>query len=180
MTTKGSNGNGGQDKYPPPLPLIPEKVEALDDQKVIFKLLSNPADANSTKYSFSVNLLNGGESLRTAISLHRNLLKVLAGLALVDGESQAAICRQLLKGQALSCFDAAFADSRAEAWEVAREAARNTERANVSSTPASINAAAAAASGVSPGSFWEQRQAFWSSKPELFSAFQCFVASSGK
>ena len=90
MTTKGSNGNGGWDKYPPPLPLIPEKDEALDDQKVIFKLLSNPADANWTKYSFSVHLLNGSESLWTTISLH--LLKVLSRLALVDGESQAAIC----------------------------------------------------------------------------------------
>ena len=91
------------------LPLVPLSEEKLtSDNSVQFQLLSTPTDPDSPKYKFSVRILNGSESVRTAIKWFRDTRKVITGLNITDYEPTVAMCKTMLTETALTSFNAAI------------------------------------------------------------------------
>ena len=97
------------DKGPeiPILPLVPEdgEYDEEDGSKCgSFKLLSNPADAASAKYSFRMGYADGSQSVRFHIQWAKNVLKVLRGLAITTGPNQLQMVNQMCLGDVLTSF----------------------------------------------------------------------------
>ena len=61
----------------PPLPLVPEEGEYNNDSSKMgsFKLLSNPMDANSVPYKFTMGCADGTQSIRYHIQWVKNVNK---------------------------------------------------------------------------------------------------------
>lgn len=76
-----------------------------------FKLLTNPADANSSKYEAKIRILTGNEQLRTTIKWTKEVQRILSGLNLQDVANKHTIIRELLRGLALTAYN-----SSREAW----------------------------------------------------------------
>ena len=78
----------GKDHYAnkaevPILSLVPEEGEYDEDDHSktgTFKLLSNPADVDSAKYTFSIGYDVGTQSVRFHIQWKKNVEKVLRGM----------------------------------------------------------------------------------------------------
>jgi hypothetical protein len=87
----------------PPLSLIPddEELEESDTtKKISFKLYTNPNDTDhSPKYSFSVAIADGSQSIRFQIKWADNVKKILRGLNVTEGDGAHEIVQQLCMGQ---------------------------------------------------------------------------------
>ncbi len=92
-----------------PLPLVREEDSILntkDTTKVgTFKLLTNPTDTASPKYSFAMPYIDGTEGLRPVIQWVLNTRKVLAGLNITLGPPQVTLVNELCKGSANTAFN---------------------------------------------------------------------------
>lgn len=95
----------GWSNQPPPLSLVPAKVEKKGNTACAsFKLRTTPADADSTKYSFTMNYLTGDEDVRAAIQFTKDAGQVITGLNITTGNAANTLVEQLLRGTALSAY----------------------------------------------------------------------------
>ena len=92
----------------PILPLVVD--ESIDKPKSedmrSFKLLTNPADNTSAKYEMKIRTINGTEQLRTVIKWTKDVHRILAGLNLQNVANKHTIVRELLRGTALTVYNA--------------------------------------------------------------------------
>ena len=90
------------------LPLVPEPttVHKKEDLAQV-DLLSDPADANSTKVKFAFKILKGGngETARDVIQWFINVERAFAGLNSNDGQLRYQMIQQFAAGSALSGFN---------------------------------------------------------------------------
>jgi hypothetical protein len=130
MTKVATPTRNGWSNQPPPLSLVPAKPEKKDDTKTAsFKLRTNPADADSDKYQFTMNYLTGDEDVRTAIQFVKDFLKVCGGLNITTGDAANNLAEELLRGTAASAYRKGIL--------VQRHAQRNSlEHAAVQASPA--------------------------------------------
>lgn len=100
-TVKGMERNSRETSEVPPLPLIPDDDE-LDEERGCktgsFKLLSDPTDVNSAKYSFTMAYADGTQSIRFHIQWMKNVRIVLTGMNIATGTAQAMMVKQLCSG----------------------------------------------------------------------------------
>lgn len=92
----------------PILSLIPETENDEDGEDrtstVQFKLKSNPADADSPKYTMTMGYCDGSQSIRFHLKWYQNVNIVLRGLGVTTGPEQATLIEQMCKGTVLSGF----------------------------------------------------------------------------
>ena len=90
----------------PPLPLVPEEGEYNDDSSKTgsFKLLSNPTDAISAAYKFTMGYANGTQSICYHIQWVKNVNKVLTGMNITVGIAQQSWVEQLCSGPVLTAL----------------------------------------------------------------------------
>ena len=101
----------------PILSLIPEEGEydEEDPSKMgSFKLLSDPNDANSSKYIFRMGFPDGSQSIRFHIQWKLNVGKVLRGMRITTGPTQESMVEQMCHGPVLSAFRAHVLKLRSE------------------------------------------------------------------
>ena len=116
----------GNRKVKPILPLVPEEedLEHGDSTKVAtFKLRTVPADADSAKYSFAIQIMDGTCSVRQAINWYNRTKKLFRGLAIADCEAKDNLIKELVKDAPLAAYTAAVTSRRALAWAQAKDAA---------------------------------------------------------
>jgi hypothetical protein len=92
----------------PILSLVPEEDEYDEDDRTktgSFKLFSNPGDATSPKYSFTMGYVDGTQSIRAHIKWAKNVKKVLRGMTIVPGPAQYEMVQQMASGEVLSTFN---------------------------------------------------------------------------
>jgi len=124
----------------PILPLVVD--ESIDKPKSedmrSFKLLTNPADNTSAKYEMKIRTINGTEQLRTVIKWTKDVHRILAGLNLQNVANKHTIVRELLRGTALTVYNA----SRDQCLTAARTLAADTAYTNTAGDDAAKSAAA--------------------------------------
>ena len=89
------------------LPLVPEEdsLEYEDSTKCAsFKLRTNPADADSPKFSFTILIIDGTKTPRQAIEWYTKVNKIFAGLNITTAGAKHALIQELSKGSALSGY----------------------------------------------------------------------------
>ena len=128
------------------LPLIDEKPDARKKESCAFKLLADPADAASAKHTFTVNEVDGSETVRQMIQFKADLEKVLfgtgAGAAIAN---TMATSKRLMKHTALTQHVTGAETARTARWVAAQNAARDAfAAANAGATAAQIEAHIAA------------------------------------
>jgi len=92
----------------PMLPLVPEPTTVLKKEDLTqVDLLSDPADANSTKVKFPFKILKGGngETARHVIQWFINVERAFAGLNSNNGQLRYQMLQQFACGSALSGFN---------------------------------------------------------------------------
>ena len=112
----------------PPLPLVP--VEKTEEETCTYKLLSNPTDANSSKYSFTMAVLDGTNDVRECIQFLKNMIRVFKGLGMgmnagAEVEARANLTERMLRGTALAAFQKKYALMKAEGLNAAQVTALN-------------------------------------------------------
>ena len=118
----------GNRKVKPILPLVPEEdnLEYEDSTKVsTFKLRTVPSDADSAKYSFAIQIMDGTRSVRQAINWYNRTKKLFRGLDLTDCEAKDNLIKELVKDAPLAAYTAAITSQRALAWANAKDAAES-------------------------------------------------------
>ena len=77
-------------KEKPPLPLVPEEGEYDNDSSKTgsFKLLSDPTDANSAAYKFTMGYADGTQSICYHIQWVKNVNKVLTSMNITTSIAQ--------------------------------------------------------------------------------------------
>jgi hypothetical protein len=111
-------GNNKDSKEVPPLSLIPDesKIEQKDKAKrAQFKLLSDPTDTTSQKYSFTMNYADGNQSIRFQIKWVQDVLKVLRGMNITTPAAQHEMIQQLCSGRVLTQYNESIMTARNEA-----------------------------------------------------------------
>jgi len=92
----------------PALPLVPEPTTVLKKEDLVqVDLLSDPADANSTKVKFAFKILKGGngETTRDVIQWFINVERAFTGLNSNNGQLCYQMLQQFASGSALSGFN---------------------------------------------------------------------------
>ena len=86
--------------------MVPEEGEYDDDSSKTgsFKLLSNPTDANSAAYKFTMGYADGTQSIRYHIKWVKNVNKVLTSMNITTGVAQRSMVEQLCSGPVLTAF----------------------------------------------------------------------------
>ena len=98
--------NGGTQKQPPPLSLVPEEPSEEDETKLAkFKLRTEPTDADSPTYYFSMMKCDGSGNLRSGIRFMTDIQKVNTGMNVTTATGQIAMYRQMLSGEGLNQFN---------------------------------------------------------------------------
>ena len=104
----------------PPLPLVPEETmeySSKDSTKCgSFKLLLNPSDTTSTKYTFTMSYVDGSQSIRAHLKWLENVSKLLSDMELTTGPAQHNMILQLCQGQANSAYNERAVGLREERW----------------------------------------------------------------
>jgi len=125
----------GNSSKKPVLPLVPEPIKSVKKEDLAaVNCCSDPADHNSTQVKFSFKGLDGDhETPRENLQWRRNVERALTGLNLnANGSSSYNMCKQFMRGSALSSFivktGTVLADKKAEAV-VACETARDNDPA---------------------------------------------------
>ena len=93
-TVKGMERNSRETSNAevPPLPLVPDENELDEDRGCktgSFKLLSDPTDVGSSKYSFTMAYADGTQSIRFHLQWAKNVNIILQGMNIVNGPAQA-------------------------------------------------------------------------------------------
>jgi hypothetical protein len=112
-------GNNKDSKEVPPLSLVPDEseIEQKDEaKKAQFKLLSDPTDTTSSKYSFTMNYADGSQSIRFQIKWVQDVQKILRGMNITTPAAQHEMIQQLCSGRVLTQYN--------ESIMVARNAAK--------------------------------------------------------
>jgi hypothetical protein len=94
-------GNNKDSKEVPPLSLVPDEseIEQKDEaKKAQFKLLSDPTDTASQKYSFTMNYADGNQSIRFQIKWVQDVQKILRGMNITTPAAQHEMIQQLCSG----------------------------------------------------------------------------------
>ena len=112
------------------LPLVPED-DALDyeDRTKVssFKLRTDPANADSPKYSFSIAILDGTSTPRQGIVWTNKVTKIFTGLNITTPEGRHNLLQELVKGAPLAGYTAyvtsAINQLHAQAMDAAADAA---------------------------------------------------------
>ena len=136
MTNSHSKMDDGFGRIPkknqPPLPLVPK--DRVSEESCSYKLRSVPTDADSSKYSFTMSVLEGSEETpaRAALTFYKDMHRVFDGLGMganpgADIESRANLTTRMLRGNALAAFTKAYADAKALGLETAQQAAEDAE-----------------------------------------------------
>jgi len=113
----------------PVLPLVPEPIKSVKKEDLAtVNLCSNPADHDSTQVKFSFKGLDGDhETPSEILEWRRNVDRALTGLDLnANGLSNCNMCKQFMRGSALSSFIAkagtVLVDKKAEAIAMGKTA----------------------------------------------------------
>ena len=93
-------------KQPPILPLVLEEIDKETRTYVSHSLRTIPADADSPTYKMQTLVMEGTETVREIIGHPANIRKVLTGLNVDAIANKLTITRTLLKGNALTQFNA--------------------------------------------------------------------------
>jgi hypothetical protein len=122
---KVSLPNGGKRKELPPLPLKPEEVTEDNELKLTeFKLRTNPTQADSPTYSFTIVKLDGSKSLRQALTFYHSVGKVTHGLNITTAINKLTIIRELMSGQALQQFNDGYNRCLNAQYQIDKDTAR--------------------------------------------------------
>ena len=127
----------------PPLTLLPDEED--DDEKNntktgSFKLKTDPADANSPKYSFTMAYADGTQSVRFHIQWVKNVKCVLTGMNVTTGMAQVLMIKQLCHGTIQTTFTESIEGQREDARIIRARAAMNNLVANAGETPVDFRA----------------------------------------
>ena len=105
--SKTSNSDNGdtprQDVLLPLVPLPPSELN--NTNSVAYHLLSNPADADSSKYKVIARIIDGTEDIRTLILWSKDVDKVLKGLNLTQNDQFdqcVTITQSMMRGRVIS------------------------------------------------------------------------------
>jgi hypothetical protein len=101
-------GNNKDSKEVPPLSLVPEEdklVQGESPKKGQFKLLSDPTNTASQKYSFTMNYADGSQSIRFQIKWVMDVQKILHGMDITTPAPQQEMIQQLCSGQVLTQYN---------------------------------------------------------------------------
>ena len=111
----------------PLLSLVPVKRSLKKSDVVIFKLRSDPTNADSPTYEVSMPYLHGTEDLRSVLEFKLNLTKIFIGMnAGTDAAAQNQLVKRILKDTALTSYDAGVQkaiDGRHETLKAVQRAA---------------------------------------------------------
>ena len=128
-TVKGMErkARADQPREIPPLSLIPDETEAEDEttKTGTFKLLTDPADADSPKYSFTMAFADGTQSIRFHIQWYKNVTTIFTGMNITTGPRQVDMVQRLCNGPILTTFSESIERQRAEARIARAETARD-------------------------------------------------------
>ncbi len=117
-----------QPKEECPLPLLTEDSEGEENTKDLtkfgsFKLLTNPADNASAKYSFTMRYNDGTLGLRKTIRWVLNTRKVIQGLAIANAPHKMTLVQEMCSGAAQTILIKAAQGSRGHRHEQLKIAA---------------------------------------------------------
>ena len=118
-----NNDGKGKEKPKPLLPLVPEELDKELDrsQTATFKLYSDPTDATSAKYEFTMAYIDGDESVREILTWVRNAQRVAEGLGITDGTLKLNLHQKCLRASMLTAFKSARQQEE-DSWLVAQKA----------------------------------------------------------
>jgi hypothetical protein len=91
-------GNNKDSKEVPPLSLVTDEseIEQNDEaKKGLFKLMSDPTDTASQKYSFTMNYADGSQLIRFQIKWVKDVQKILRGMSVTTPAAQHEMIQQL-------------------------------------------------------------------------------------
>ncbi len=103
-------------KQPPILPLVLEEVDKEQRTYVSHSLRTIPTDADSPTYKMHTLVMEGTETVREIIGHPDNIKKVLTGLNVTTIANKLTITRTLLKGNALTQFNASVLKVTTDYW----------------------------------------------------------------
>ena len=107
----------------PLLPLIPDHDKKSDawmkEHTLTFNLRTNPADAGSDKYKFTIQILDGSETLREALRFIKDIIFVAQGLGAADAGQKDGIIQRCLKDNAHTHYTARVAVERKKTRDAA-------------------------------------------------------------
>ena len=88
------------------LPLVPEPIKSIKKEDLTAaNLHSDPGDHTSTQVKFSFKGLDGDHEMpREILGWRRNVERALIGFNLSTGTTQCNMCKQFMRGSALSSF----------------------------------------------------------------------------
>ena len=96
------------------LPLLDEEQDEDDKTKIrSFKLLTNPTQADSPKFSLSITVLDENASVRAAIKWRTAINKILTGLNLTTGNAKHPVIQELATGAPLQSYNTGTNANRA-------------------------------------------------------------------
>ena len=96
------------------LPLLDEEHEEEDKTKIrSFKLLTDPTQADSPKFSLSIVVLDENASVRATIKWRTAISKILTGLNITTGTAKHPVIQELATGAPLQAYNTNVRGSRA-------------------------------------------------------------------
>ncbi len=102
------SNNKPKDKAPLTLEILKEDFEVTEGMETrTFKLYTNPADTNSIKYSITMALIDGTESLRFILNWITNCKRIMEGTNTTTGENAVLLMRSVCKPNLWSEFEQA-------------------------------------------------------------------------
>jgi hypothetical protein len=128
-------GNNKDSKEVPPLSLVPDENEMEQKDKAKkghFKLLSDPTDTASQKYSFTMNYADGSQSIRFQIKWVMDVHKILRGMNITKPAAQHEMIQQLCSGRVLTRYN----ESVMLSWQNAKTARTRALVAGLTRRPA--------------------------------------------
>lgn len=126
--------------------VLPLKMEAErkipKEDLLTFKLRTQPNDAASPTYTFTVPLIRGHEGTRAAIQSIRNLQQILIGMNITTPNNKKAMSQRIYHGQARAEYDRAYTAKHDAEFKVDQDLVR-AARDIAGDTEAQIAAAVA-------------------------------------
>lgn len=104
-------------KQPPVLPLELEDIDKEKRTYVSHSLRTLPTQADSPTYKMYTLVLDGTETVREIIGHPKNIKKVLTGLNVTTIANKLTLTRTLLKGNALTQFNASVQKKATSVWQ---------------------------------------------------------------
>ena len=117
----------GTSKEIPPLTLIPEetKFNYKDASKCgSFKLHSDPSDADSPKYTFNIQYVDGTQSIREHLQWVDKARRITKGLRITNAPAMVTLIEQLCQGPVKTTFTESISNQLTTVDYERREVAR--------------------------------------------------------